>query len=76
MSKMSSHELFGHMKHKLWPKEGLGPLKVRNRPNPGACKWSVTHHSKALDESYKFASEFIPIGGLNKEICHHEVAGV
>jgi hypothetical protein len=23
MSKMSSHDPFGHLKHKLWPKEGL-----------------------------------------------------
>ncbi len=22
MSKMGSHDPFGHMKHKLWPKEG------------------------------------------------------
>jgi hypothetical protein len=24
MSKMGSHNPFGHLKHKLWPKEGLG----------------------------------------------------
>jgi len=24
MSKMSSHYSFGHLKHKLWPKEGPG----------------------------------------------------
>jgi hypothetical protein len=24
MSKMGSHDSFGHLKHKLWPKEGLG----------------------------------------------------
>jgi hypothetical protein len=24
MSEMGSHEPFGHLKHKLWPKEGLG----------------------------------------------------
>jgi len=23
MSKMASHEPFGHLQHKLWPKEGL-----------------------------------------------------
>jgi hypothetical protein len=23
MSKMGSHDPFGHLKHKLWPKEGL-----------------------------------------------------
>jgi hypothetical protein len=30
MSKMGSHRPFGHLKHKLWPKE-VG--KVRNRQN-------------------------------------------
>jgi hypothetical protein len=44
------------------------PLKVRNRPDPGVCKWSATHHWKALEESYKFASDLTPIGGLNKEL--------
>jgi hypothetical protein len=29
------------------------PLKVGNRLNPGACRWSATHHWKALNESYK-----------------------
>ncbi len=24
MSKMGSHDPFGHFKHKLWPKEALG----------------------------------------------------
>jgi hypothetical protein len=24
MSKMGSYDPFGHLKHKLWPKEGLG----------------------------------------------------
>jgi hypothetical protein len=24
MSKMGSHDPFGHLKHKLWPKEGPG----------------------------------------------------
>jgi hypothetical protein len=24
MSKMGSHDLFGHLTHKLWPKEGSG----------------------------------------------------
>jgi hypothetical protein len=29
MSKMGSHHPFGHLKHKLWPKEGLG-VKLDN----------------------------------------------
>jgi len=44
------------------------PLKVRNRPDPDVCKWSVTHHWKALNESYKFALDLIPIKGLSKEL--------
>jgi len=44
------------------------PLKVGNRPDPGVCKWSVTHRWKALEESYNFALDFIPIGGLSKEL--------
>jgi hypothetical protein len=52
------------------------PLKVRNRPNPGACRWSAAHCWKALDKSYKFALDLIPIGGLKKELWRHKVAGV
>ncbi len=51
-------------------------LKVGNRPDPSVCRWSATHHWKALDESYKFASDLIPIGGLSKELWLRKVAGV
>jgi hypothetical protein len=44
------------------------PLKVGNRFDPDACRWSVTNHWKALDESYKFASDLIPIGRLSKKL--------
>jgi hypothetical protein len=37
------------------------PLKVKNRPDPGACRSSATHHWKALDESYNFGLDFVPI---------------
>jgi hypothetical protein len=52
------------------------PLKVRNRPDPGAFRWSATHRWKALDERYKFALDLIPIGGLSKELCLQKVARV
>jgi hypothetical protein len=42
------------------------PLKVGNRPNPKACRWSVTHRWKALNESYKFALDLTPIASLSK----------
>jgi hypothetical protein len=44
------------------------PLKVGNRPDPGAYRWSATHRWKTLNESYKFALELILIGGLSKEL--------
>jgi hypothetical protein len=44
------------------------PQKVENRPDSGACRWSATHHRKALEESYKFASDLVSIRGLSKEL--------
>jgi len=44
------------------------PLKVGNRPDPGVCRWNATHRWKDLKESYKFASDLIPIEGLSKEL--------
>jgi hypothetical protein len=44
------------------------PLKVGNRPDFDACRWSVTHCWKALDESYKFALDLTPIKGLSKTL--------
>jgi hypothetical protein len=52
------------------------PQKVMNRPDPGACRWSATHRWKALDESYKFSLDLIPIEGLSKELWPHKVPGV
>jgi hypothetical protein len=44
------------------------PLKVENQSNPSACRGSVTHHWKALDNSYNFALDLVPIEGVNKEL--------
>jgi hypothetical protein len=44
------------------------PLKVRNRPDPGVCKWSATHRWKDFEEIYKFALHLIPIRGLSWEL--------
>jgi len=52
------------------------PLKVKNRPKPGVCKWSATHHWKSHNESYKCALDLIPIRGLSKELSIHKVSGV
>jgi hypothetical protein len=52
------------------------PLKVRNRPDPGTCRWSATHRLKALKEGYNFGLDLIPIGGLNKELWSCKVPGI
>jgi hypothetical protein len=52
------------------------PIKVGNRPDPGVCRWSVTHHWKALKEGYKFSLDFIPIKGLSKELWTPKFSGV
>jgi hypothetical protein len=52
------------------------PLKVGNRPNPGVCRWSATHHWKTLNESDKFALDFNPIWGLSKKLWTHNVPRV
>jgi hypothetical protein len=52
------------------------PLKVGNRPDPGVCKWNATHCWKAFNESYKFASDLIPIRGLSKELWTHKMPRV
>jgi len=52
------------------------PLKFRNQPDPSVCKWTATHWWKVLKESYKFASDLISIGGLNKELWTHKIPGV
>jgi hypothetical protein len=62
-----------NLQHKLWSKEGPG---IGNRPDPDVCRWSATRCWKALEESYKFASNLIPIGGPSKELWAAKVSGV
>jgi hypothetical protein len=84
MSKMVSHHPFGHLKHKLWPKEGpksiwqfdSWPLKVRNRHDLVACRWRATHRWKALDKGYNSASDLIVIRGLHAKLWGPKVARV
>ncbi len=52
------------------------PLKVGNRLDSDVCRWSATHCWKALEESYKFASDLIPIGGLSKKLWTSKVPRV
>jgi hypothetical protein len=52
------------------------PLKVGNRPNPGVCRWSATHHWKALEESYKLGVNLVPIGCRGEKLWSLKVLGV
>jgi hypothetical protein len=82
MYKMGSHDPFGDLKHKLWPKERSRvklpnwPLKVKNRPNSLAFRWHVTYHWKALDKGYNFALDLISIRGLHAKLWGLRIAEV
>ncbi len=52
------------------------PLKVGNWPDLGVCRWNATHRWKALEESYKFVLDLIPIRGLSWELWAPKVPGV
>jgi hypothetical protein len=52
------------------------PLKVRNRPESDVCRRSATWSWKALKESYKIASDLIPIRGMSKKLWMPKVLGV
>jgi hypothetical protein len=84
---MGSHDPFGYLKLKLWPKGGLGvkesnwqfdsqPLKVGNHPDSLGWRWIVTYFWKFLDKGYNFASDLISIGGLHTKLCTPKVVGV
>jgi hypothetical protein len=52
------------------------PLKVRNRPEYDVCRKSTTWRWKSLKESYKIASDLIPIRGLTKKLWMPKILGV
>jgi len=52
------------------------PLKVENRPDSGACRWSATHRWKALEESYNFGLDLVPIWVWGEKLCTSKVPGV
>jgi hypothetical protein len=84
MSKMASHEPFGHFQPKLWAKEGprvklpvwLPTTKSRESTFPDVCKWSAMKHWKALEESYNFGLDLTAIGGRSHELWVSKVPGV
>jgi hypothetical protein len=52
------------------------PLKVKNRPDPGVCRWSATHCWKALKESYKFSLNLVLIEGWSDKLWMPKVQRV
>jgi hypothetical protein len=52
------------------------PLKVGNRPESDVCRRSAKWRWKALKESYKIASDLIPIEGLSKKLWMPKVPRV
>jgi hypothetical protein len=81
---MGSHDPFGHLKRKLWPKKGREsnwqfdflPLKVENWPNFLTCKWHATHSWKDLNERIFFSLDLISIRGLHTKLWGPKVARV
>jgi hypothetical protein len=51
-------------------------LKVSNRPDTDACRWSVTHHWKALKESYNFGLDLVPIWAWSEKLWTPKVPRV
>jgi hypothetical protein len=76
MYKMASHCPFGHLQLKLWAKEEPGvklpvwlpTTKVRNRPFPDVASRSATWRWKALNKSYNFGLELVPIRVRGEEL--------
>jgi hypothetical protein len=52
------------------------PLKVGNRPDPDACRWSAIHRWKALEESYNFSLDLVQIRGRGEKLWTPKVSGV
>jgi hypothetical protein len=84
MYKMGSYCPFGHLKHKLWPKERsrvkltiwLPTTKNRESTRPWCVQVDCDTRWKVLNEGYNFASDLIAIGGLHKKFCAFKVARV
>jgi hypothetical protein len=49
------------------------PLKVRNRPLPDVRWHNATRRWKALEESYNFGLDLVPIGGQGEKLCSSKV---
>jgi hypothetical protein len=52
------------------------PLKVGNRPLPDVCSGSATRSWKALDKSYNFGLNLVPIRARREKLWFPKVPGV
>jgi hypothetical protein len=80
---MGSHDPFGFVKHKLWPKErprvnwqfDYRPLKVRNLLDFLVCIGGVPHIIKKLSmREYNFDLDLTSIEGLHQKLWASKVA--
>jgi len=84
MFKVDSHCSFGHLKHKLWPKEGPGvklpiwfPTKKSRESTQLICLQTTCNILlETLDEGYNFALNRISIRGLLTKLWGSKVAGI
>jgi hypothetical protein len=84
MSRMGSHDPFGYMKHKLWPKERsrvklavwLPTTKSQELTRFLCVQVACNILLQNLDEGYNLASDFISIWGLHAKLWAPKIAGV
>ncbi len=83
MSKMGSHDPFGYLNHKFWPKERpriklpIWLPTIKSWKSPWLpCTQMVCHISleKVLNNDYTFALELISIGGLHTKLWVSKIA--
>ncbi len=84
MSKMASHEPFGHLQHKLWSKEGprvklavwLLTTKSRESTWSRCVQVECDTPLESSEESYNFALNFVPIRGRSEKVWTPKVPRV
>jgi hypothetical protein len=84
MSQMASHEPFGHLQPKLWAKEGpevklaiwLPTTKNQESTSSQCLQQECDMALEALNESYNFGSNLVPIWARGKKLWTPKVPGV
>jgi hypothetical protein len=84
MFEMGSHDPFGNLKHKLWPKEGMGIklavwlliTKSWELTRFPCVQWRATYHWKVLNKGYNFVLDLISIRGLHTKLWGPKVTRV